>query len=124
MADMLEELRDDLSGEYSLPLPDNSTSLALEASRIVKSGAGRLWGITGTSNLASAQFIQVFDSATLPADGAIPVIVISVPALNDFSWDGGQKGRAFRRGIVVCNSTTLATKTIGAANCWFDVQYV
>ena len=33
-------------------------------------------------------------------------------------------GRAFQAGIVVCNSTTAVTLTIGAADTWFDVQYV
>jgi hypothetical protein len=27
-------------------------------------------------------------------------------------------------GIILCNSTTQGTKTLGAADCIFDVQYV
>jgi hypothetical protein len=35
----------------------------------------------------------------------------------------GPPGRIFRRGIILCCSTTDTTKTLGAANCLFDVQF-
>jgi hypothetical protein len=73
--------------------------------------------------LGSAQFIQLHDAAALPADTAVPEVFITVPASSNFSIDFGQYGRTFVNGIVICNSTTGPTKTIGAANCWFDVQY-
>ena len=114
-----------LAGEASpAGLPDNSTSQALEASRVAKSGAGTLYGFSGFNSKAAAQFILVFDAQTLPADGAIPVVIISAPASSNFSYDAGRWGRAASRGIVACNSSTSATKTLGAADCWFDVQYV
>jgi hypothetical protein len=37
-----------------------------------------------------------------------------------FSWEGG---RLFANGIAVCNSTTPASKTIGSADCLFDINY-
>lgn len=111
-------------GELSpIGLPLSSSSPALEASRIAKSGAGTLYGFSGFNNGAT-QFILVFDSVGLPADGAVPVFVLSAGAAANFSAYWGSVGRAFHQGIVLCNSSTAATKTIGTATCWFDVQYV
>jgi hypothetical protein len=105
-------------------IPNNSTSLALEASHIVVAGEARLCGVSGYSNKAGTQFIQVHDSPTLPADGAAPAIILVVAATGNFSIDLGSYGRWFYRGIVLCNSSTAATKTIGSADCWFDVQFI
>lgn len=104
--------------------PCNSTSNALENSRVVKSGAGLLYGFSGFNNKAGSQFIQVFDASAVPADGAVPVFVMTVPTVANFSVSWGTVGRAFSRGIVLVNSSTAATKTVGSADCWFDVQYV
>jgi hypothetical protein len=102
--------------------PNNSSSVAYEASRTVKSGAGTLFGFSGYST--AAQFVQVFDAQTLPADGAIPVTFLAVTANGNFSDDWGSVGRAFSRGIFLCCSSTGPTKTIGTATCFFDAQYV
>lgn len=104
--------------------PTNATSSALEASRIAKNTAGTLYGLSGFNSKASGQYIQLFNSATLPADAAVPVLVQFVPAASPFAFDFGIYGRGFSTGIVACNSSTLATKTIGSADCWFDFQYV
>ena len=114
-----------MAGEYSPGgFPCNSTSNALESSRVVKSGAGTLYGFSGFNNKVSAQFIQVFDAGSVPADGVAPVFVMTVPTVANFSVDFGHWGRAFSRGIVITNSSTAATKTVGSADCWIDAQYV
>lgn len=103
----------------------NSTSVgAYENIRIAKVGAGILYGFWGYSSKASDQFIMVFDSATTPSPGASPVSFIRVPSLNNFSGYFGEFGRSFTRGIVLANSTTDPLLTIGAADCWFDVNYL
>lgn len=127
-----DRMRGDTSGIYSVPVPvasstnalSNSTSTALEASRVVKTSAGRVYGLTGYNSKASAQFIQLFDSATVPANAAVPVVVFTVPASSNFSLDFNNLGRYFSTGIAISNSSTAATKTIGSADCWFDVQYL
>lgn len=96
---------------------------ALAASLVVKASAGVLYGFSGFNNSASAQYIQVHDSATLPADTAVPEVVIKADAGENFFWSPTVAGVSFTAGIVLCNSSTAATKTIGSADCWFQAEY-
>lgn len=100
----------------------NKTTTSYASSLIVASNPATLYGLTGYNSKVSAQFIQIHDSATVPADNAVPAIMFSVPASSNFSLDLALKGRKFANGIVVCNSSTGPTKTLGAADCWIDVQ--
>ena len=102
-------------------LPDNFRSNALAAS-IVIAQAHALYGFTVNNTNAAAQYIQVFDSVTLPADGAVPDVLFTIAGASDKGvlW---LPPRRFRRGIVICNSSTAGTKTIGSADCFFDVQF-
>lgn len=99
----------------------NRTTVEYAASLVIASNPAVLRGLTGY-NSGAAQFIQLHDAASLPADTAVPKVVIAAAATSSFSIDFGDHGRKFSNGIVVCNSSTGPTKTIGAANCWFDAQ--
>jgi hypothetical protein len=94
-------------------------SVAYENSRVLKASPGTLVSLTGYNSLASAQFIQLFNSTTVPADAAVPVAVITAAASSNFSFPLPDGGLPFSTGIAVSNSTTGPTKTIGAANCYF-----
>ena len=112
-----------LPGEWDSPLPLNVHSQALAASIFVKSGQGALVGFTVFNSKAASQFIQVFDASSLPSDGAIPDAVFTVAQTANLpvQW---VPWRVFRVGCVICNSSTSSTKTIGSADCFFDVQYI
>lgn len=106
--------------------PRNSSSFAYVSSLYVKGGWATLYGFSGYSSNAASQFIQVFDLGSLAqlATGAVPVLVLGIPGTTNFSYAAGVHGRRFSRGIVIANSTTGPTYTAGAADTWFDVQYV
>lgn len=104
--------------------PLDYSSAAYEASAVVKATKGAVYGITGYNSKGSAQFIQIHDAAALPADTAIPKVFITVAASSNFSIDFGQFGKWFKNGIVVSNSSTGPTKTIGSADVFFEVRYV
>jgi hypothetical protein len=103
--------------------PLNRPVTAYTSSLIIKPGPGILYGFTVYNSRASAQFILLFDANTVPADSAIPVTVFTVGASSQLPINF-VPGRAFNAGIVICNSSTGPTKTIGSADCWFDAQYL
>ena len=102
-------------------LPRNKNSNVLTAS-FVLAGVHVLYGFTVTNTNVVAQYIHLFDASALPADGAAPNLPISVPGSTTLPIEWVHP-RYMYNGIVLCNSSTVGTKTIGAADCWFDVQY-
>ena len=102
-----------------VPVGRIARSTGLENSRVLKVGAGVLRSINGYSSKASAQFIQLFDATALPADGVAPDFVIPVGATSAIPPTYMGDGLPFYNGLVICNSTTAPTKTIGLADCYF-----
>lgn len=102
----------------------NSTSAGNEASRVIKNAAGRLYFCTVANDGADDQYIHLFDAAALPINGTVPTAVpYYIPSKQNLLIDFGVYGRKFNNGIVICNSTTFGTKTLGANDCRFDAQY-
>jgi hypothetical protein len=115
----------ELFGEFaSSELPSNNHSNVLASSLIACAGPSYLVAFTINNTNAAAQFIQLHDSRVLPADGVAPAVVFTASASSDKFVTYSLPGRFFQCGIVVCNSSTAATKTIGAADCFFDVQFI
>lgn len=102
----------------------SAATTSLSNSLVIKASPGRLYQLTGVNTNTSPQYIQVFNSTTVPADTTVPILLAYVPASTNFSFDFGSIGRYFGTGIVVTNSSTAATKTIGSANCWFNAEYL
>lgn len=102
----------------------NSTSVKLGSSLVVKSGSGRLFGVSGFNSNAAAQFILGFDATAIPANGTVPQFVMKAPASDNFWSSWAPNWRDFRDGWVFANSSTSSTLTIGSADCWFDAQYL
>jgi len=99
----------------------NAKTTAYAASKVCSAAPAFLCGITVYNSSASTQFIQFHDAASLPANTAVPElffeILPSTSKMIEFL-----RPREFSTGIVVCNSSTGPTLTIGSADCWFDVQ--
>lgn len=101
---------------------ENSDSVAYVASQVIKATPGILYQLHGY-NSGAAQFIQLHDAASLPADTAVPELVQAIAATSNFVIDLGVYGKKFAVGIVACNSSTGPTKTIGSANCYISARY-
>jgi hypothetical protein len=103
--------------------PDNFTPAQL-LTNVVVPGNIVVYGFTVYNTKASAQFLCMFDGSTLPGDGAVPALSWPLAAHNGVGFQFGSNGRRFKNGVCLCNSSTDASKTIGSADCLFDVQYV
>lgn len=101
----------------------NVDSTAYEASRVISNAPVNLLGCFGYNSKTSAQFMQLFNSTTVPADTTAPTVApINVPASSSWSIDFGVYGRSFATGIAISNSSTGPTKTIGSADTWFSCR--
>lgn len=99
-----------------------TSSTAYETSHVMRGvpAAGcALIGLLAYNSNSSAQFIQIHDASTLPAETAVPAIFFTVPGNSNVTFDFGITGIPMLNGIVVCNSSTGPTKTIGSADCFF-----
>lgn len=103
--------------------PSTASSTVYGNSLLVKASGGVLYSFHGY-NSGPAQFIQLHNAAAVPADGAIPLSIFFVPATANFTFNFGTYGLNFSSGIVLCNSTTGPTKTIGVADSWFTAEYI
>lgn len=111
-------------GEHGTIWPLNKHSNAYAASLVVKTGPGKLYGFTVYNSNAAAQFVLLFDAATVPADGSIPACVFTAATVANLGVSWADVGRSFNVGCVLVNSSTGPTLTIGVADCFFDAQYL
>lgn len=105
-----------------MDVPRMIHSTAYEASHVLATGPATLLSLLGYNSKASAQFIQIHDAASLPANGEVPAITFLVAATSNFNLAAVLRGMKFANGIVVCNSSTGPTKTIGSNDCFFTAS--
>jgi hypothetical protein len=91
---------------------------------VVKASAGKLYKLVFTNGNAAVRYLQIHNTTTLPADTAVPIVSIPVPIGQTFTLDLTQFGQYFSTGMVVCNSSTGATKTVGAADSYINAWYL
>jgi hypothetical protein len=109
-----------VSDDYPGPLNFSAGKLAAS---VVVPGRIVVYGITIYNSNAAAQFIQFFDGSQVPADAAVPLFVWNLAAHSGVGFGWQPNGRQWQTGLVVCNSSTETAKTIGTADCFFDVQF-
>jgi hypothetical protein len=99
---------------------------AAEVSAILSTKPCQVKDLIITNNTSTAGFVHVFDSETLPADGATPLLRLGLPATNTGTASVGSvwvdNDLFFEKGCVVCISTTFATKTISANAAYFNAN--
>lgn len=103
--------------------PSTSSSAAAEASRVIKASAGSLFSATMFNNNGATRYLQAFNAAALPVNGTVPVF--SIPVLTGASETLllGDLGLTFSTGIVLANSSTATSLTIGAADSLFTASF-
>ena len=109
-----------VSDEHPGPLNYNVESLQ---NAVVVPGRIVVYGFTVYNSKASAQYLNVFDANAVPADAQVPLFSFQLAAHSGVGFGFQPNGRQFQTGLVLCNSSTDATKTIGSADCFFDVQF-
>lgn len=96
---------------------------AAAASKVIKGSAGSLKSLS-VYNSGAAQFILIMNAASLPANGAVTLLYPPIPiAAASILMLEFARPLVASTGIVVCNSSTAPSKTIGAADCQFHAQY-
>jgi hypothetical protein len=109
-----------VSDDFPGPLNFSTNKLA---NSIVVPGRIVVYGFTVYNTKASSQFLNVFDASLLPADTNVPLFSFALNANSGVGFGWQPNGRQFQAGLVLCNSSTDATKTIGSVDCFFDVQF-
>lgn len=91
---------------------------------VVKASPGRIYMIMGYNGNAAVRHVQIYNTTAIPADAAVPAMTFPVAANSSFSISFGNWGRYHSVGICIATSTTLATKTLGAADLTVSVFYL
>lgn len=139
-APMYEDGTNGVAATAKKPVPTNDytwshyISSALEKSAIVSADPAcirRIYCRIDASYATDDVWLQVYNSATLPADGAVTHLCLPRKKIHTMvsdtviEIDFGEQGRYASNGIVVALSTTEFTKTlVGSSVVSFDVEYI
>ena len=97
-------------------------STALESGHVLKASAGTLYSLVATTTTA-AGYLMVFNSTTVPADGAVtPLYAIVVDVGNSVNLTAQLAGMYFPTGVSVAFSTTGPFTKTASATAMFSWQ--
>lgn len=94
---------------------------SLTNSGVFKSASGKFHQLIGFSNKGAKRFLMLFDSATVPGNGASSWLCLNVPSGGTFSVDL-PRPRSFAAGLSWASSTTPNILTIDTAAGAFWAQ--
>lgn len=101
-----------------------SNSGGLAASAVLSDGPHNHRQVSVDNKSASVNYyLQLFNAASLPANGAVPEFEMVVPfgTTRGFEWNWGER---FSAGLVAALSTTPGTLTVSVvADGFFQTQY-
>lgn len=98
-------------------------SAALEASHIFRTaGGGQIWSLNVANNNAAVRWVLIYDSTTVPADGATTPVKWIEMAATSSQIIALHRPWGFTTGVVfVCSTSGPFTKTI-TTDCGFSVE--
>lgn len=103
--------------------PSWDDSAAAEASSVIKAGPGSLYGFIVHNANGGTRWFQIYDSTTVPADGAVPKVSVAIPSGTTVVVNMPFERRWFATGMAWALSSTVATKTIAAADAYAQVAF-
>ena len=90
------------------------TSDALVAAAQVAASSCNLCGFIASNNNAAVRYLQIHNSATTPAEGAVPMASLPIAAGDTLVM--ADMPLTLSAGLYICLSETLATKTLADAD--------
>lgn len=97
-------------------------SSAPENAKLVKTRAGLVQSVSMTNANAGTRYLQIFDVASAPANGDVPLgswaVVTGDTGILDYD-----EGAYFNNGIYICASTTQNTLTLAGSDHLFAIYY-
>lgn len=103
------------------------TSFDSKTGDIVKESFGAIRSAYAENRHSAKQYLQIFDKATAPQAGDVPLISVPMPAggggfvLDDSLW--GIEGQALQTGLAFGISSTVGSFTAGNANVSIHLWY-
>ncbi len=76
----------------------------------------KLYAVTGYNSAGSTEYIQIFQTNSVPASGAVPTFSIPVASQQYFDFDFSYYG-ADLDSVIVCSSTSPTALSLSAVNC-------
>jgi hypothetical protein len=90
---------------------------------VVATEAATLLGANIYNGSSDVGFLQVFDAAAIPAEDAVPLVILAMPAHSSARLDFGPRGRGFTTGIVLAGSS-VAAEYEAVLGFVIDAQYI